>query len=446
MKKNHYISKLNKNDFLMFALDNVITSLGQVLTFRFTEKHSTEEIRSATRFMLTIYPRLRSIVEPTLLSYRLRIIDDNNRKLNVLFNDAFRVKNNLLYESEEFVDYRRNLLNEPFSLQQGLPIKIHYIPDDPKPVLLLSIHHMICDGISWYHLGNSLLSYLNGNKPPSVPLESHSQLPALLRKPYYGIPIKIYKSFIQLREDMRMNKGLKVISASSRPVDFFGPSDMSIHLLSYDFNSVKMKAKELNVFSVNVLMITALAMAISQGPGKDNGDVIAIPFSIDLRQFFDKQPPVFGNYVSTFWLRIHKKYLDNPKQILEVVKTQFYQNIKRFKDNTMLVPMTFEKFQTLVGTKYYALGAKIAFKKGLISMSCNFSTLGSLDMFNSHGTRAKVCECMSGCPQHGLFMFYATIDNKFFIGFTYPEAEFTRKEIDHLIKLYEIALGQLLQI
>jgi len=176
--------KLSYLDFVLNALGDVLISLGIVVTIRFRTVHSPQEIRDAMRYMLSIYPRLRSLVEPTLFSYKLRIFDDNDKQLEVLFNHAFRVKRNLLHNSGEYLQYRSELLNESFPLEQAIPIKIRYLPDDPMPVLLISIHHVACDGMSWIHMVGSLICYLNGKTPPFVPLDNPSVIPALLIRPF----------------------------------------------------------------------------------------------------------------------------------------------------------------------------------------------------------------------------------------------------------------------
>lgn len=429
----------------MFSIDNVITAQTQLLTFRFKENHDVEEIREAMRYMFSIYPKLRSVVEPTLFSYRFRVLDDNSRELEVLFNDAFRVVRNMQYNSKEYIEYRRNLINEPFSLEQGLPIKIRYIPDDPTPVLLLSMHHIACDGVGWFHMENSLLKYLNGKHPPEIPIDNPSLLPALLNKPYYTAPMQLYRSFKIFRDSQRKNKGHVIIPASSRPTDFFGPVGVHQHFLTHDLKKLKSKSKEIG-YSINVLHLTALTMALSRGPGKDKGNVVGIMVSMDLRTNFEEKKPVFGNYVVEFMVRTPKKYWDNPKEILHTIDEQLKLNMQRVKNKEIVFPLFVDKLFTLVGKKNYARGARQVKKKGLLQTSCAFSTLGNIDFINSHGTKAQVCETMSIVPQHCLFVTSSSLDGKTNTNVSYPEDEFAHDDILEFIKRYEQAMGELLTL
>ena len=445
MKGKHTTSRLNKHDFLLFALDDLLPALSNFITFRFKEPHSVKEMREAMRYMFTIYPRLRSVVEPTLFSYRLKILDDHDRRLEVLFNDAFRVQYDLRCDTAEFISYRRDLLNEPFSLQEGLPIKIRYLPDDPQPILFLAFHHMIADGRSWFHLENSLLRYLNGDKPPENPLDSPNMLPALVKKPYSTLPAQIYTSYRLFKKDIQKYKGQNMITASSRPADFFSPADAEFYILPFELARVKAKGKELDA-GVNILLLAAFARTISRGPGRDTGDAIGIAIPIDLRPYYDEKPPVFGNFISMFWVRIHRTYWDNPRAMIKEIKAQMYEYINRYKNKEMIVPNLIEKLCTLVGKKNYVRAARIARKRGFLPMTCSYAAMGNIDHINSSGTKARICETMSMVPHFALFMVTMSLEDRILTGLSYPEAEFTREEINAFIQNYNLALAELLAL
>ena len=437
--------RLNKHDLLMLALEDVITAQTQLLAFRFKEKHSAEEMRQAMRYMLTIYPKLRSVVEPTLFSYRIRIFDDNDRQLEVLFNDAFRVVPNVVYASEEFVTFRRNLLNEPFSLEQGLPLKMRYFPDDPQPVLFVSMHHMITDGLGWFHMEHSLLKYLNGEKPPLVPLDSPNMLPALIKKPYSTLPRQIYNSYKIYRKALQETKGEVIVTPSSRPVDFWGPVGMLQRFVSLDLKSLKKVSKALG-YSINTMHLAALTMASIRGPGRDTGNTVCIVMSVDLRPFFEDKPPVFGNYTGIFTVRVPKRCWDDPKEIMRVIQEQMGKGMDSFKNKEIIFPWLIDKLFTVIGKKFYAWGARWVRKKGLVSMTFAFSTFSNIDIINSHGTKAQVSETMSLVPQYGLFVTSASLEGRTYIDISYPEAEYTHEEIEAFYNRYEQALGEILAL
>ena len=156
------VIKLNLQDFHFLAMDKVNPAQSHLIIIRFQTRHNVEEIQAAMRYLISIYPKLRSVLVPTLLSYRLKVLDDNDRRIDAIFHASFRVEHALQYDSEKYIEYRRRLFNEPFSLEHGLCIKICFIPDNSHPVLLVSLHHLVADGMGWLHMLDSLLAFLNG--------------------------------------------------------------------------------------------------------------------------------------------------------------------------------------------------------------------------------------------------------------------------------------------
>ena len=437
--------RLSFLDFKFLALEDVFTAMTNFVTCRFKTRQDVEEIRKAVRYLLTLYPRLRSIVEPTFFSHRLRILDDNDRWLEVLFNDSFRVRYGLTCDSEEFLEYRRALLNESFSLEQGLPIKVRYLPDDPNPVLYLSIHHIVCDGMSLIHILNSLLSYLNGENPPMVPLDDPSLLPAIAWKPYKTLLKQVVRSFRLCREDERKRSGV-TINPSIHPEVFFGPVDMHQQILSIGYDDIKTTSKKLRC-NYTVLVLAALSIAIIRKPGRKQGRVVRINHGVNMRPYYDGKPPVFGNYAEVVPLVVDCKYEREPVQLINEIKDQLKHVTHRLKNKELLFPFLGEKLLSMLGKKYYTMFIRWAKPKrlGLLNMSFAFTSGGIGDNLNSHGTKAQVCEALSIVPQHGLFITMSIIDKRVNINISFPEAEFTRSEIVGFTRSFEYELGEIIK-
>jgi hypothetical protein len=174
--------------------------------------------------------------------------------------------------------------------------------------------------------------------------------------------------------------------------------------------------------------------------------VISIAVSIDLRPFMEDKTPVFGNYVSLFYVRVPKKYWDDHREMLRVVNEQMQIWMDRFKNKEMSYPILVEKLLTLVGKKNFAWGARVARKKGQVNMSFAFSTMGNLDMVNKAGTRFHICELRSIVPQYGMFITSCSLGGKTINSISYPEAEYTPAEIGAFYDAYEKALDELLTL
>lgn len=445
MQKNKTRIRLSQNDMILFALEDVLPSMGILITLRFQTVHEVEEIRRAMRHIISIYPKLRSVVEPTLFSYKFRIHDNADEKIDFLFNDAFRVKYNLAYGTPEFHDFRRSFLNEAYSPEQGLPLKIRYLPDTRPPVMLLSVHHGVCDGTSWGHIVNDLMAYLNGKPASSHPLDNPSIAPAFLEKPYTRIFDQFKRSYKAQKETAEKHKGQKIFNPSSRPVNFFSPVDMHHHIISRDEKTILATTKKLGC-SIYAFLLTALTMALTRNAGPGSGDLISIIFSIDLRSFFDENRPFFGNYAGAYTISFLREDCSRPKSLMADINAQMFSQMYLFKKKNKLYPMLMKKLFTLIGKKNIVNATLTMKRKGMIQMTYAVSVLGNLNRLNKHGDKALMDEAIATVPHQGLLFTVSSINGKLITNFSYPEAEFTHDEIKAHVAHFEEAMDGLVEL
>ena len=434
--------KLNYADFIYLTMEDVNLSQGNLVILHFKEEHSVEEIRKAMRYLLTIYPRLRSLLEPTLFSYQLKILDDHDERLDLFYNNAFRVIPQVKYNSQEFISFRRNFYNEPFALLQTIPLKICYFPDDPAPVLMLSIHHVVGDGSAVVQMIGSLMAYLNGKKPEPIPIDNPSLVPALMDPPWYKFPSQLYRSIQLLVQDSKQAPKGRIIPATDKPVFFFGPVDILQDVLKYDLSLIKTTAKELGI-SITTIILTALAISLTQGRNIE-GDVAGIIVSVNLRPFYSGKKPTIGNYITGFMIKLPRAIWDDHQVMLNEVQSQMTHKLERIEQKQNLVSGLAAKMSTLIGKKNYARVIRLAKQVGILAKTGALANLGSVDSLNSYGTKAQICEFLGSGPSHGLFVTMNTLEGKVFVSYTYQEAEFTRTEVQALMARFEESLGNLL--
>lgn len=444
MLKDTKLLKLNRSDFL-FLLTNDILPLNQAVTLRFKTTHRVEEIREAARYMLAMYPRLRSIIVPTLFSYRMMILDNEDRRVEVLFNEAFQVKRNMVFGTEDFLQYRHGLVNEPCLLDNRLGIKFHYLPDDPNPALIIVLNHVIGDGMSQAFIIDSLMAYLNGKRPELLPLDDSSMKPALFEKNYFKIPFQILKSCIILSKESRKNKKDKIIAVSDKHTDYFGPVNSYSQPFSIGIKPILSKAKELGC-GVSIFMTTALALSIMRNRGEDKGDTAGILSSFDMRPYFGDKRPVIGNYLRATMLRAHRKHIDNPQEMMKDLQGQMDIFRKHLEKKEILFPWMIEELQKFAGRKNFARIIKNIKSKEIFRMTCHHSTVGSIDFLNAHGDKARLCGYFPATAHHGLFFGLATLDGVIQSFFTYPEAEYTLDDIKKLYNNLEEEILRLLEL
>jgi len=445
MKNKTETIRLNLIDFLHLATNEVYLSHGNLLTVRFKEMHSIEEIRNALRYMLTIYPKMRSIVQPTFLSYKLMIISDDDPRLEILFNNAFRVIRGIQYDSPEFIDIRKFLYNEPFSIEQNIPVKFYYFPDDQNPLLLMSLHHVITDGSGWIHMIGSMMSYLNGKKPQTIPIDKPSLMPAIMGKQLSKIPRQLLNSYKFALSSSKEHKGETFIPASLHPKYFVGPLDLHHQSLKHGLNEIKYKTREFGC-SLNTFMLTAIALTMSRGPGRNCGNTIGIGVPIDLRPYFPGTPPIFGNYLTGIEVRITRPNWDNPKAILNEINVQMSTFMSLIKQKEMIIPNLFLEIPIILGKKNYGRIIRSLIDKGITKRTCGVSNIGNIDHLNSYGTKAQVIDAISTAPSQAVLIVINSIGNVLNIKVSFQEAEFSRQEILILIRDLELAIEELLNL
>jgi hypothetical protein len=441
-KKN--TCKLNNIDSIYLAMEDVVSSQGQLFAIRFEEQHSADEIKLALRKMFSIYPRMRSVVEPTLFSYRLRALDDDDRFTELLFNDSFRVVKGMTIDSEDFFEYRKNYFNEPFALEFGFPVKMRYFPDNLKPLLLFSLHHIVCDGIGLIHLANSLITYLNGGSPPEVPFDNPTLVHAFIEKPFYKVPEQLIRSFRLLYKEARKPKAGAIVEASSRPVKFWGLADNHVHIVGINPSDVKTKSKELGV-SITSLLMTALVMTLVKGKGPNAGNVIGIIMPIDIRPYYlnSGRKPVFGNFVVAPLISIKREIWNDPSAMARDINSQIRNSIKTLEQRNALAGFIIDKLFTVIGKKLLARSARMAKKRGIIAKTVAFSNLGNVDRINKNGNKTRICEIHSNITSHGLFIACCSLNNLIYFSIGYQTEEFQRQEIIEMMKEYDMNIKKL---
>jgi NRPS condensation-like uncharacterized protein len=436
--------RLSSLDLYFLAMEDIMPAQGITISLRFTTRHSTEEMYRALRHMVAIYPRLRSIVQPVFYSYRMKILDNQDERVDVLFRDAFRVRKNLLHDSDEFLDCRKDFFNEPFTLEQTLPIKITYLPDDPQPVLLMSIHHIVGDGMSILEFLNAIMDFHNGKALPEISIYNPSLFTIFMGKPAYRLPQILLRSYKWFRERNRKPKPGPILNASARPTNYFGPCDVYTHRFSFPLSLLRSKAKELGATLTN-LMVMALCIAFSRGSGKDKGEVIGIRIPLDHRTYFPNDKPVFGNYAIAPMIEIRRELWDKPREMLLDIQAQMSSITESIQQKTALIPYLIDSSMIhLLGRKFYGWAAMFAKERGLISKTASLTNLGNLDVLNSHGPKAQVSEFYCNMSSYGLFFGISSLNDNVFMVVTYQDAEFGREDIRKFIDDLEQSIHEIL--
>jgi len=382
---------LNRTEHMFWAGEGYLGSITQPYLLRFDGPVDEALIRLALRELTSAYPRLRGVVVPTLLTYKLKLLPDD-RLIDQLLDDAFRVVQGVDASSrDELLAYQNALLNEHLSMERGLPWRARLIPHPTQPALIFSLHHIIGDGRSLIQMISAIVARLGGQPIKPSPLQSHSMIPAVVPVKWTQWPASIIAWWRNGRRDAQASKGQKVVTLATQQSVRFTTSQLHYHELPCSPAQLRAKAKQMGT-TVNSLLTAMIANSFLARDAGNPQAVAAIRISYDLRRHFPKDTaPEIGNFVASFAVRArHQPSLADQ---IKSIETQVKDFMGRYERREYAVPQLLYELLPVIGRRLYSfmvLKAKAAGK--LQDVSCHFSNLGSADFINLPDAKVRVTE------------------------------------------------------
>lgn len=426
---------LNRSEQTYVGLEGVAGSLNQLYVMRFDASIPIEAMRDAVRALVRAFPRLRSVVEPTLIGYRLRLLADED--VEVLFDDAFRVTTHVADDLPALETYAQELINEPFALERGLPIRTRFLPSPEASTLILMVHHVVCDGRSMMMLMESLLRALNGKGLETARVDPPTMLPAILPEGFFAKLGSLVRSFRVARATRARTRGQRVITLG-RNAPRFGPVGVKFHPLPVSMAMLARAAKAHGT-TVTALVIAAIAEAFGKGLPEDGRNAVAVRLSVDLRRYYPKtRTPGFGNYVATFF--VNATAFD-ARRAMRDVGDQLKEGLARFEAKLMSYPLVVAEIVSRTGRKLFGMIAAAAKRRGkLPPMTCHYSNLGNVDVLNAKDATIRLRELLPIAPNVGPFLVTSGLGDTLALSMSYAREEVTEREVYALLERLDEAM------
>jgi hypothetical protein len=442
---------LNRSEHTYLAVDGIAGTVAQCYLLRLAVAPDAppvtpEAVRRALRELLTAFPRLRAVVEPTWTSWRQRILPDD-AAVDELLEVAHRVETGVdPHDAQALEAYHAHLLNEPLSLERGLPFRSRLLPHATEPVLFFSVHHVVCDGRSMMQMIGALLGALGGQPMTPQPLESPSMVPALLPARLADWPRAVLAGWRAGREDKRRLDAGRVVQLPGRPQPRFCRIGVRHHTLALDADALKRLAKA-NGASVNTLLLALTGsafFAVAREAGTSRPDDTAVMrMSVDLRRYFPEgRAPSFGNYVASVLLA-DRASLPLAER-LKALDAQVKAHLARFERRERLWPFVPAELVPLIGRKAYsALAALVKRRDALQPLSCHATTLGLVDGINPPGAPVQLAGFYPTVPNFSPLFGFIGLKGRYVVTVSWPAAEIERATIDRLIGHFDRTLAEL---
>ncbi len=368
---------LNRSERMYLGIEGVSGSLTQVYAVRLGAPVSAADVKAALKQVVLAHPRLRAVVEPTLLGHRLRV-HPPGRTVDTLFDLAFREEPLASTDDEALAELMGRLLGEPFAVERDLPIKARYVPHATKPAVLLSMHHIAGDGRSVMGWIKALHRALDGETLTPVALDPPGQLAAIVPPSLRDVPRAL------------LEEARAIASAPSRPphlvapreaISGYGPTAVLPHRLSSPGSALVAAARSRGT-TVGTLLFSAAALAFHRLVPSRGDEVVRARLSIDLRELYPKgRGPGDGNYVSSFVVDVDPRA--ELSDILAKIDADTRASIERFQKHTMMMTTLARETVSWMGRHQTARTALLVKRLGRHTMqSFHLSNLGRVEGFD----------------------------------------------------------------
>lgn len=413
---------LNRSEHMYWAGEGYLGAINMPFMMRFDRPVDEALLRQALRELTTAYPRMRGVIVPTAFTYKLRILPDD-LWLDQLFDDAYRVQPGIDASSRSALEHFHSaFLNEPLSLERGLPWRARFIPHEATPVLVFSVHHIIGDGRSIVHMLAALLGRLSGQPIKGLPLESPSMVAAVTPPKWTQWPASIQGWWRNKKRDDQGSRGQNIITLASRRSERYTTTSVRYHELPCTSDQLKVIAKQTGT-TVNNLVVAVMANAFLTLRPNDPQAVSAIRISVDLRRYFPEgQQPEFGNFVSSFTVRSGAK--DTLAAQVQSIESQVKDHLSRYERREYALPLMFYEILPWMGrTLYSHFIVKSKAKGSFPVLSCHFTNLGNIEAIHPKDAQARFTEIWPATLSTALLLALVNLGGKLFFTVAFQNDE-----------------------
>lgn len=441
---------LNRSEHMYWAGEGHLGPINQPYILRFDQPVDEALVRQTLRELTSAFPRMRSAIVPTATTYKMRILDDD-RSVDQLFDDGYRVETGTDPASREALEaFHSRFMNEPISLERGLPWRARFFPHPTQPALMFSVHHIVGDGRSMVQMLCAILGRLNGQPIVPCQLESPSMMPAVTPQRWWQWPGSIARWWRDSRAERRATQSERVIMLEDGGSDRYTTSTVRYHELPCPADTMRALAKAhgttVNTLLMAVVANTFLELGHHDGPDRPGGptSVAALRTSVDLRRYFpDGKGPEFGNFVSVFTVRARPQ-ATLAAQIASL-EAQAKAALARFERRDFALPLSFYEVLPWVGrTLYSHLIVQSKVKRSLPELSCHLSNLGSAEFINPKGATVRLSELWPATISTAFLLGALSLNGKQFFTVIHQNDEIPASAVDRFLATLDAQLRALM--
>lgn len=431
---------LNRSEWLYLACEGPIGQLNQPYILRFDGPTDADTVKRAFRRLVSAYPRLRGVLEPTARRFQLRILPDDDR-LDVLVDLAFRVEHVDVDDEAACLRWHELALNDPMALQRGLAVRLQFVPHPERAALMFTAHHLLADGRSMVMCIEALIKLLNGQAIADKPLDNPSMLPAVVPAHWWQWPGKLWASHRANQAEARERARYEIVCLPNRRSSHYLSCGVQHHRSNFAAKDLSRIAKQMGG-STNSMLMAAAATALLDLDGQRAGTAALMRMSVDLRRYFPEgTAPQMGNHVAAIDLLV-------PAEVPERERTAWMdkrvrQGLQRFTDRTLMLPLLpYEWLGWLRPHDYARLLSRAKRLDALPRVSCHATNIGSIDALNPEGSTVRLRELYPVVAGGAPLLAFLVVDGQQVMVGSHQRDEFKDEDAQRLMRQVQVVLGR----
>jgi hypothetical protein len=414
--------------------------LNQPYLLRFDDPVTADEVRAACRRMMSLFPRLRGVLEPTARRFQLRILEEDEQ-FEILFDQAFRTEHIELDDPAAQRRWHERALNDPVALQRGLGVRMQFVAHPTRPAMIWSAHHLLIDGRSIVMCLEALVKLLNGLPVDAVPLDNPSMLPAVLPAHWWQIPGRLLAAHRAQKAERRERERYEIVRLPAKRSARYLSTGVQHHefgCLSKDLS----QAAKARGGSGNSMLMAAMGTALLELAGNRPGTAALIRVSVDLRRYFPEgTAPAMGNYVATLDILLPQEVPDAER--VRWIDGRMRAGMDRFAQRTMILPLL--PYEWLGGIRTHDYSRLIMRAKRLDTLphlSCHTTNIGSADAFNPPGARVRLSEIYPTVSGVAPLMVFVSVNGRQVMVCSHQRDEYEDRDMQALIERAQSVLNR----
>lgn len=381
------IIPLNRTEHAYVAVDGFAGTMMVVTALRLSQPITLQQVRKAARELMTAYPKMRSIVQPGLWRYHLRVMDDTPLLDQLAEANCVQDFGIDIDDPKAFEAWQGRALNDAVPLEHGPMFCFRFVDHPTNPGLLMGMHHLIADGTTHAYLVHNVLRSLNGLPMDSLPIEAPSMIGAIKPEKWWQWPAQILKSRAHKVAEAKRIKEVNIVQLPTKLGQHYTYTGARHYEVSMDTSELRKATKKAGI-SINTLVVAAHAEALLADQAHDPKAAAVLRVSVDLRKFYPKEEKhgfLWGNQVGAY-LIIEQGSKKSAIQRVRDVDASLKEGLARYTRREMAWTYLLDELtpflgRTLIGSIAWAMKRKNSFPK----ISVHVTTGGNVTLLNVPG-------------------------------------------------------------